>query len=243
MLSCCQAAGRVPGTIVLLGGNIMMPKTDEQMNQDVFDELTWDPAVPIADLNIDTMNGRVLLTGTVETFWEKQEASRAAYRVRGVRSVENLLRVNPSASGIHHDDDITDEIKRVLLIDYQIPEHRISIKVDHGHVTLTGSVDWAYERQAAVDAVLKIAGVLSVDNQVTLTPPHASAAEIQRRIARAFARNAELPDDQIVVEAEEGHVTLRGNVEFWSERELAEGIAWKSPGVTSVANNIEVLVP
>ncbi len=80
------------------------------------------------------------------------------------------------------------------LIDYQIPEHRISIKVDHGHVTLTGSVDWAYERQAAVDAVLKIAGVLSVDNQVTLTPPHASATEIQRGIARAFARK--LPDDQ-----------------------------------------------
>ncbi len=189
------------------------------------------------------MNGRVLLTGTVETFWEKQEASRAAYRVRGVRSVENLLRVNLSASSIHHDYDIADEIKRVLLIDYQIPEHRISIKVDQGHVTLTGSVDWAYERQAAVDAVLKIAGVLSVDNQVTLTPPHASAAEIQRGIARAFARNAELPDDQIVVEAEEGRVTLRGNVEFWSERNLAEGIAWKSRGVTSVINNIEVLIP
>lgn len=221
----------------------MMPKTDAQINQDVFDELTWDPAVPIADLNIETLNGRVLLTGTVEAFWEKQEASRATYRVRGVRSVENLLKVDPSASGIHHDDDIADEIQRVLLIDYQIPEHRINIKVDHGHVILTGSVDWAYERQAAVDAVLKIAGVLSVDNQVTLTPPHASAAEIQRGIARAFARNADLPDDQIVVEAKGGHVTLRGNVEFWSERNLAEAIAWKSPGVTSVANNVDVLVP
>lgn len=221
----------------------MNPKIDAQINQDVFDELTWDPAVPIADLNIETLNGRVLLTGTVETFWVKQEASRAAYRVRGVRSVENLLKVDPSATGIHHDYDIADEIQRILLIDYQIPEHRISIKVDHGQVTLVGSVDWAYERQAAVDAVLKIAGVLSVDNQVTLTPPHASAAEIQRGIARAFARNANLPDDQIVVEAEGGHVTLRGNVEFWSERNLADAIAWKSAGVTLVTNNIEVLVP
>ncbi len=220
----------------------MMPKTDAQMNQDVFDELTWDPAVLIADLNIDTMNGRVLLTGTVKTFWEKQEASRAVYRVRGVRAVENMLKVNPSASTIHHDDDIVDEVKRALLVDYQIPEHRINVTVDHGHVILAGNVDWAYERQAAVDAVLKVAGVLSVDNQVTLTPPHASAAEVQRGIARAFARNAELLDDQIVVEAEGGHVTLRGNVEFWSERELAERIAWKSPGVTSVANTIEVLV-
>src|SRR5258708_27008228 len=72
-----QAADRVPDTSVLLGGNTMMPKTDAQINQDVFDELTWDPAVPIADLNIDTMNARVLLTGTVETLWEKQESSRA----------------------------------------------------------------------------------------------------------------------------------------------------------------------
>ena len=57
---------------------------------------------------------------------------------------------------------------------------------------------------------------------------------------RAFARNAELSYDKIVVEVDGGHVTLSGNVAFWSKYKLAENTAWKSPGVTSVSNNIEV---
>lgn len=219
----------------------MLSKTDAQINQEVFDELIWDPALSITELDLTTIDGRVLLKGTVETAWVKHEATRAAYRVRGVRAVENRLAVNPSASCIHHDADIAEAIKAALHLDSRIPQHRITVEVEHGHVTLSGNVGWAHERQAVVEAVCKIAGVTSVDDQVTVTPLRASAAEIQRGIARAFARNAELPDDQIVVEVEGSQVTLRGSVEFWGERHLAEEIAWKSPGVTSVTNMLEVL--
>jgi osmotically-inducible protein OsmY len=223
-------------------GERMLAKTDAQINQDVFDELTWDPTLSIAELDLNTIDGRILLQGTVETAWAKHEATRAAYRVRGVRAVENLLVVNPMSSSIHRDVDIAEAIKEALLLDSRIPQHRITIEVEHGHVTLSGNVAWAHERQAAVEAVCKIAGVTAIDNQIAVMPLlHASAAEIQRNIARAFARNAELPDDQIVVEVEGNHVTLRGSVEFWSERHLAEEIAWKSPGVTAVTNALEVL--
>lgn len=220
----------------------MANKSDAQINQDVFDELTWEPALSIADLNIDTIDGRVTLTGTVDAYWSKQEAARAARRVSGVRFVENLLVVNPSTL-IRSDSEIKDAIKNAFLLDYQVPDQQISVEVDHGHVTLTGSVELAYQRQAAVDNALKIAGVTSVDDLITITPPHASAEAIQQGIARAFARNAELSDDQIAVETEGGHVTLSGKVAFWSEHDLAEETSWKSPGVTSVTNNIEVLNP
>lgn len=220
----------------------MLSKTDEQINQEVFDELTWDPTLQVADLDLNTIDGRVLLRGTVETTWAKHEAARAAYRVRGVRSVENLLAVDPSASSIHHDADIAMAITHALLLDSRIPQQQMTCKVDRGHVTLMGNVTWDYERQAAVEAICKISGVTSIDNQVTVTPAHTSAAEIQQGIARAFARYAELPDDQIVVEVEGGQVTLRGSVEFWSEHQMAEEAAWKSPGVTSVTNLLEVLV-
>ncbi len=221
----------------------MATKSDRQINQDVFDELTWDPAIQVADLNIDTFDGRVMLTGTVPYYWTKEKATEAAYRVSGVRHVENELTVNPSEPGIRSDGAIADSIKNALLLDYQVPDQRINVQVNQGHVTLTGSVEWAYQRQAAVDDVRKITGVTSVDNQITLTPPHASAEEIQRGIARAFVRNAELPNDKIVVEVEGGHVTLSGDVALWSEYDLAENTAWMSPGVTSVTNNIKVDIP
>lgn len=220
----------------------MEKKSDREINQDVFDELTWDPAIQVADLNIDTFNGRVTLTGTVHNYGTKEQATEAAYRVSGVWYVDNEMVINPSDPDIRSDSAIADSIKSALLLDYQVPDQRINVEVNHGHVTLTGSVDWAYQRQAAVDDVRKIAGVTSVDNLITLTPPHASAEEIQRGIARAFVRNAKLPDDKIMVEVEGGHVTLSGQVERWSECDTAENIAWKSPGVTEVTNNIEVNV-
>ncbi len=197
------------------------------MNQDVFEELIWDPAIEVADLNIATINGRVSLTGTVHNYRTKEEATQAAYRVSGVRYVDNELLVNPSDPDIRSDSAIADSIKNALRLDYQIPDQRIQVEVNHGHVRLTGSVDWAYQRQAAVDDVLKITGVTSINNLITLTPPAASAEQIQRGIAHAFSRNAEISDDRIVVEVEAGHVTLSGHVAFWSEYYLAENTAWK----------------
>lgn len=219
----------------------MLLKSDEQINQEVFDELTWDPTLSVAEMDINTIDGQVLLQGIVATAWAKHEATRAAYRVKGVRAVENLILVNPSALSIHQNEDIAEAITHALLLDSRIPHQRIAVEVNQGHVTLSGTVVWDHERQAAVEAVCKIAGVTSVENDIVIIPSHSSAAEIQQEIARAFARNAELPDDQIVVEVEGGHVTLRGSVEFWSERYLAEEIAWKSSGVIAVTNQLEVL--
>ena len=219
---------------------MMTTKSDAQINQDVFDELVWDPAIHVTDLNIATSDGTVTLTGRVQNFGTKEEATEATYRVSWVRLVDNDLEVDPSEPDIRSDSAILDSINNALLLDTQVPYQRINVEVTKGHVRLSGSVDWAYERQSAVDDVLKIAGVRSIDNQITLTPPHASAAEIQRGIARALARNAELADDKIMTEVEGDHVTLSGHVAFRSEYKMAEENAWKSPGVTSVTNNIVV---
>jgi osmotically-inducible protein OsmY len=51
----------------------------------------------------------------------------------------------------------------------------------------------------------------------------------------------ELFDDNIDVSVNGGHATLSGTVETWSERDMAEDVAWRSPGVTEITNNILVL--
>src|SRR5260370_35968647 len=99
----------------------MAKKSDAQINQDVFDELTWDPALQVADLNITTFNGTVTLTGIVHNFGTKEEATEAAYRVSGVREVDNELVVNPSEPDIRSDSAIADSIKNALLLDEQVP--------------------------------------------------------------------------------------------------------------------------
>jgi osmotically-inducible protein OsmY len=117
------------------------------------------------------------------------------------------------------------------------------VSVVNGYVTLTGNVDWYYQKNAAQKDTARIRGVQGLDDEITVKQPRASAADIASGIALAFERNAELYDDYIKVTTDGGHVTLSGTVVTWSEFAMAEDIAWMSPGVISVTNKIAVLLP
>ena len=221
--------------------NKLSKKSDAQVTQDVLDELFWDPAVTVADLSVSTSDHRVTLMGTTATYGEKLEAEDAAYRVGGVRDVDNDIAVDSSAFGMRSDEDIAADVRSALILDYAVPDDRISVSVFEGTVTLAGNVDWYYQRLAAADDVAMIKGVKFVDNDIAVMQPEASATDISNGIARAFARNAELYDDNVNVSADGGNVTLSGDVETWGEYDMAEDAAWRSPGVTSVTNNILVL--
>jgi osmotically-inducible protein OsmY len=223
------------------GGNTMSQKSDERITQDVLDELAWDPAVTLADLSVSTDHGRVRLYGTAGTFGTKLEAEDAAYRVGGVTSVDNQIVVDPAVLGLRSDADIADDIRCALELDYQVPDEWLSVSVIDGIASLTGKVDWSYQRDAAEDDAAMILGVRDLVDEITVNQPHASAVDISSGIARAFARNAELYDDNIDVATDGGKVTLSGTVATWDEYDLANDIAWMSPGVTSVTNNVAVL--
>jgi len=220
----------------------MSVKTDNQITQDVLAELAWDPAVTIADLRVSTDHGRVELKGTADTYGTKLEAEDAAYRVASVKSVDNDIDVDPAAFQ-RSDADIAADIRSALALDYQVPDDRINVGVMDGFVTLIGNVDWYYQRDAAEDDAAMIPGVKDIDDDITVNQPPALATDIASGISAAFARNGELYDDDIDVTTDGGHVTLSGTVETWSECDMAEDIAWMSPGVTDVTNNIEVLLP
>jgi osmotically-inducible protein OsmY len=220
----------------------MSVKTDNQITQDVLAELAWDPAVTIADLRVSTDHGRVELKGTADTYGTKLEAEDAAYRVAGVKSVDNDIDVDPAAFR-RSDADIAADIRSALALDYQVPDDRINAGVMDGFVTLIGNVDWYYQRDAAEDDAAMIPGVKDIDDDITVNQQPALATDIASGISAAFARNGELYDDDIDVTTDGGHVTLSGTVETWSECDMAEDIAWMSPGVTGVTNNIEVLLP
>jgi osmotically-inducible protein OsmY len=73
-----------------------------------------------------------------------------------------------------------------------------------------------------------------------VSPPLVIAANVADNIASAFARNAELADDNVTVTVDDSTVTLGGTVTNWSEYDAAEDAAWRAPGVSAVVNNILV---
>jgi hypothetical protein len=99
----------------------------------------------------------------------------------------------------------------------------------------------APEAAAAERAVRNLSGIRGVSNLIQVKP-HASVPDVKQRIEGALKRHAELDSKQILVEAMDGKVILRGKVRSWTERRDAETAAWAAPGVTNVEDELLVQV-
>lgn len=120
----------------------------------------------------------------------------------------------------------------------------ISVRVDQGVVTLTGTVETLAEKRQAEKLAMKADDVRRVVNGLELQDISRSSAEIAREISRAI-------DDYVLYtvfdwvegEVQEGRVMLEGWVtEPWKKEDLAQRIE-QIPGVRSIENSIEVLSP
>jgi osmotically-inducible protein OsmY len=216
-----------------------MERKDSVIRDDVYAELAWDPKVTIANLDVRVNHGHVTLTGVAATFATKYAAADAAYRVYGVKDVDNDILVDPAAFGLRTDSQIEADVHGMLTLDLEVPDTRILVSVLDGVVTLGGDVDYYYQRDAAEDDAASIAGVRDVISNIAVLD-QSSAPDIADQIAAAFARNGELFDDNISVLTNGHSVTLSGTVRYWSEYDMAEDVAWRAPGVTNVTNNVVV---
>jgi osmotically-inducible protein OsmY len=58
------------------------------------DALVSNPHVPSHEVRVEQAGGRIVLKGSVRTFFQKQMAQEAIRRIDGVEGIDNLLEVN-----------------------------------------------------------------------------------------------------------------------------------------------------
>ena len=121
-----------------------------------------------------------------------------------------------------------------------IPRDRVTVTVTNGWVDLHGTVDWQYQRDAAVRAVRTLTGVKGVTNGIVIKA-RVKAADVQAQIEAAFRRSAEIDARRINVAAADGTVVLSGSVHSWAERQQAERAAWAAPGVVQVDDRLAIV--
>ena len=213
-----------------------LTRDDVRVRDAVMRQLEWDPEVDASEVGVTAKHGTVALSGFIDTYAGKLAAERAAKRVRGVRAVANDIAVRLRQE--RTDTDIAQDAARAMEVHSMIPR-AVQATVHHGHVTLTGKVDWLYQKDSAERVVRHIAGVRAVLNHITVAPK-AVARDVQRRILKVLHQHADVDARNITVTTSGNTATLSGTVGTWLQRECAERAAANAPGVAYVDNQLNV---
>jgi osmotically-inducible protein OsmY len=210
-------------------------KTNTELVEDVRAELAWDPAVNhAAEIAVGADRGRVTLRGTVGSLHQRRVAEDAAKRVLGTLDIDNELSVRLMDEWAREDAEIRGAALQALEWNTAVPADKIDVKVDAGHVKLTGTVDWRFEKDAAEATVTVLAGVVGVQNEIEVYSEASELDGLSDRIDAAFKRNAQMQANGVRISALDGRITLSGDVGSWAERDAALAAAYAAPGVREV---------
>jgi len=212
-------------------------KTDNQLQQDVIAELRWEPAVHAAHIGVEVKDGVVTLAGQVDSYAEKWSCERSALRVAGVKALTTELKVHLTSLSKRTDGEIAEAVENVLEWTTSLSAGSIKVMVECGWVTLSGEVEWQFQRQAATDNVRHLMGVVGVSNQISIKSSVTSTtvkSDIEAALERASIADAR----KIKVAVQGSVVTLSGTVHNWNERDAATYAAWGNPGVYIVEDDM-----
>lgn len=211
---------------------------DKQLRQDVVDELEFEPSIDAADIGVLVEDGVVTLNGHVPLYAHKLAAERAAWRVRGVRAVVQDIEVR-HAGDRGSNEEIARRALDILRWDGTVPE-QVHVTMNDGWLTLSGQVDWQYQRDNAEKDLRGLSGVVGITNDITLKPV-AQAGTVRTKIEEALKRNAEIQAGQIQVEISDGGtVTVSGEVDNWVEKRAVERAIWSIPGVRALHDHLVI---
>jgi len=214
-------------------------KPDETLKQDVEEEMSWDPALDGSSIEVAVKDRIVTLSGRVTDYVQKLAAERAAERVAGCRAIAIELLIDVHPRNEHPDADLAAAVVVALRWQAGLSADAVRVEVERGCVTLTGEVDWGYQRNMAEKVVGRMRGVLGVANRLMVR--HSDAAfDVAQHISAALARRAQRESAGIHIDESNGVVTLSGTVASLRERRAACGAAWATRGVRAVVDRLTV---
>lgn len=214
-------------------------KTNAQLREDVQDAIRWEPLLKSAQIGVIVNDGIVTLTGTVSNYTQKLQAEKAAKSVDGVKAIAEDIEVKLDSSEKKEDSDIAASVLIALSSDLLVPDEKIQIKVENGWVTLEGEVHWNFQREAAKHSIERLTGVRGVFNHLKIRSELNDEIE-QKQIEAALQRNWLIDDKNIRVHVVGRTVRLTGTVASLYQKEEAGRIAWKTPGIWHVENELQV---
>lgn len=128
-------------------------------------KLAADPEVSAFNVDVDTDDGVVRLSGVVKTSRARNEAADLARNTEGVKRVRNDISVGEMTAGERLDDaSLTGKVKAKLAADPEVNPFKIDVDTDQREVTLSGTVETMKVKKEAEQLARSVEGVKSVRN-------------------------------------------------------------------------------
>jgi len=223
-------------------GGVPMTRTREEIKKDIVDQLYWDDRVDAAEVAVEVEEGNVVLRGSVPTLIARHFAAANALSVSGVHSLDNQLKVRyPASATAPSDEQIRSNVMNLLEWTSDVDAERLRAHVDHGIVTLEGTVDALWKKLHAEEVISELTGVTAVDNKLTVVPTKDTTDEIiAESLASALKRNPMINAHAIEIRVANSVVTLTGAVPNWAAREVVYNSALHTLGVIGVDDQLVV---
>jgi osmotically-inducible protein OsmY len=214
---------------------------EEKIKQEIVDQLIWDDRIVADQVEIDFENGKVTLNGKVGNLVSKRMAEKKAYQVAGVDEVENVLIVDNKVSNRPEDHDLKETIEKGLYWNDYLDYSNLEVIVEHGIVSLKGSVNALWKKQLATEIAEKVRGTIEVDNKIVIAKNQQSDdQEIIKAIESNLKGNKNIDEDKINATVISGFVTLTGQVRNRDQNMQAYETALYTRGVTGIDNQLVI---
>ncbi len=138
-------------------------RTDADIAKAALNNLEWNVQVP-KTVKVQVTDGTVTVQGTVEWYYQREEAMRTVRSLVGVKAVLNEIVVKPSVSAVGIKKKIEDAFKRSAEID----AGHINVETEGNTVTLRGNVRTWIEREEAHRVAWAAPGVTAVKDLIAI---------------------------------------------------------------------------
>lgn len=214
---------------------------NKELKAEVKNKILWEPGIEGEGVIVEVDDGIVTLSGPVPSFYQKVCIDNIVKKMWGVKAVVNELSVDIATHLKRNDKEIADAAVSALEWDISLPKDAIKVSVARGVITLSGEVNFDFQRTRAYNDTSSLYGVTNVINAITLkAPASVDSKVIEKEIEREFQRSAVLHAHKINVKTSGKKVYLSGPVSSWFEYKEANDAAFSVPGVTEVQNDLDI---